>query len=167
MSQDNYSKLKEFDPKKSIRRARGKREKTHQWSLVVSEVDFVWTTKMDRVNIIRKGLPFETIEVISCRAKLPVKRILQLLNIPQTTYNKKKKDHDFLSGRNSELLLVLAEVLDFGLEVFNGESAKFHHWLKKPNFSLGGVAPESLFDTLTGIEEVRNILYKIEYGNFA
>lgn len=122
---------------------------------------------MERVSIIRKGLPYETIEFISKKAGLPVKKILLLLDIPQTTYNKKTRENARLSGRDTEILLVLTELLDYGVEVFNNEREKFLRWLKKPNVSLGNVDPESLFDSLSGIQEVRNSLNRIEYGNTA
>ncbi len=98
---------------------------------------------------------------------MPVKQILNLLRVPQTTYNKKKKDKDLLSGRDSEVILVLTELLDFGINVFNNEDEKFQRWLKKPNISLGGVTPESMFDSLTGIQEVSSCLNRLEYGNMA
>jgi uncharacterized protein (DUF2384 family) len=60
-------------------------------------------------------------------------------------------------------VLVLTELLDFGYEVFNFEKDKFQRWLQKPNISLGGVTPESLFDSLTGIQEVSNSLNRLEY----
>lgn len=161
------SKVKAFDPEKSIRRARIGITASPEWSIVVSEDKYAWTTKMDRVEIIRRGLPYESIEVISLRSNLPVKQVLNLLGIPQTTYNKKKKDKDLLTGRDSELILVLTELLDYGLEVFNNEKEKFQRWLKKPNISLGGATPESLFDSLTGIQEVKNGLNRLEYGNLA
>ena len=65
------------------------------------------------------------------------------------------------------MILVLTELLDFGVEVFNNEVEKFQRWLKKPNIALGGATPESLFDSLTGIQEVRNCLNRLEYGNLA
>lgn len=156
-----------YNPKKSIQRARAIKTRSHEWRLEATEDTYVWTTPMDRVRIIRKGLPYETIEVISKRANLPVKQILHLFGVPQTTYNKKKKDKDLLSGRDSEVILVLTELLDFGIEVFNHEEEKFQRWLKKTNISLGGATPESLFDSLTGIQEVRNSLNRLEYGNLA
>lgn len=161
------SRPKAIDPKKSIYRARMEKAEDPKWSLMVAEEKYTWTTKMDRVAIIRNGLPYESIEVISTRTNLPIKQILHLLGVPQTTYNKKKKDKDLLTGRDSEVVLVLTELLDFGLEVFNNEKEKFQRWLKKPNISLGGVTPESLFDSLTGIQEVRNSLNRLEYGNMA
>lgn len=156
-----------YNPKKSIQRARVRKPGSPKWRIKVSEGEYVWATKMDRVSIIRKGLPYEAIEVISKRADLPVKQLLHLFGVPQTTYNKKKRDKDLLSGRDSEVVLVLTELLDFGLEVFNNEAEKFQRWLKKPNISLGGATPESLFDSLTGIQEVRNSLNRLEYGNLA
>jgi uncharacterized protein (DUF2384 family) len=39
--------------------------------------------------------------------------------------------------------------------------------LEMPNQSLNGITPQSLFDTLSGVAEVRKCLNRIEYGNFA
>ncbi len=158
---------KPFNPKKSIQRAKTRRAKKGVWTIKVVGKKYDWATKMERVAIIRKGLPYGSIEVISKKSDLSVKQILSLLGIPQTTYNKKKKEKDILSRRDSEIILVLSEVLEYGLQVFNEENDKFHRWLKKPNISLGGAAPEALFDSLTGIQEVRNSLNRLEYGNLA
>jgi putative toxin-antitoxin system antitoxin component (TIGR02293 family) len=158
---------KSFDPKVSIKRANYAKAESHTWRIVVNEDEYAWTTKMERVAVIRKGLPYEAIEVLSQRANMSIRQVLDFLGVAQTTYNKKKRDKDLLSERDSEIVLVLTELLDFGLGVFNEEEEKFQRWLKKKNISLGGVAPESLFDTITGIQEVRNSLNRIEYGNMA
>ncbi len=160
-------KTAKLDAKKSIKRARAKRNSKPGWRIAVSEGEAVWSSKMERVALIREGLPYESIEVISKRTDLPVKQFLSIIGIPQTTYNKKKREKDHLNGRESEVVLLLTELLDFGVEVFNNERDKFHRWLKKPNISLGGVKPESLFDTVTGIQEVKNSLNRLEYGNMA
>ena len=90
-----------------------------------------------------------------------------MLNIPQTTYNKKKKEHLLMSSRDSEIILLISELIDYGLDVFNHENEKFFKWLKKTNTSLGGYTPESLLDSVTGIQEVKNSLTRLEYGNLA
>jgi putative toxin-antitoxin system antitoxin component (TIGR02293 family) len=165
--EESSGSIRRYNPKESIKRARARKTRSPMWRIKVTGGEYVWATKMDRVSIIRKGLPYESIEVISKRTDLPVKQVLHLFGVPQTTYNKKKRDKDLLSGRDSEVVLVLTELLDFGLEVFNHEVEKFQRWLKKPNISLGGATPESLFDSLTGIQEVRNSLNRLEYGNLA
>lgn len=159
--------IKSFDPKNSIRRAAKARATGSNWVIATPGDRITWSSKAERVALIRKGLPYESIEVIGQKANLPVKQILQYIGLPQTTYNKKRREKNLLSGRDSEVVLVLSEVLDFGLEVFNNETDKFQRWLKKPNLSLGSVAPESLFDSITGIQEVRNALNRLEYGNMA
>lgn len=128
---------------------------------------FSWSSGMDRVNIIRQGIPYEAIEVIGKRMDTPVKDVLHIFNLPQTTYNKKRREEALLNGRDSETVLLLTELIDFGIAVFNGQEEKFLRWMKKPNVSLGGVSPESLLDSVTGMQEVKNCLNRLEYGNLA
>lgn len=141
-------------------------------SSVVNEVgisgySYLRFSNASKLELIRKRLPYDAIEALVKRSGLSIKHFLKRFEMPQTTYNKKKREKALLGRRDSELVLVLAEVLDYGLEVFNFEEEKFHRWLQKPNISLGGVAPESLFDSVTGVEEVKSALDRIEYGAFA
>ncbi len=122
---------------------------------------------MERVGIIRKGIPYGAIETISRRTNRPVKSVLTMVGLPQTTYNKKRNESSLLDSRNSELIILITELLDYGIEVFNDEEEKFQRWLKKPNISLDGKSPESFLDTLTGISEVESCLNRIESGNYA
>lgn len=136
-------------------------------SIQTSNESIVWYNQIDRIQLIRKGLPYAVLEALSKKVNIPVKHFLSFLQIPQTTYNKRKRDSATLNGRDSEIILVLNELVDYGFEVFNGESEKFLRWLDKKNLSLGGVTPKSLFDSMTGIQEVRKCLDRIEHGNFA
>ena len=144
-----------FNTKASIARASEVSKGQKKWALVSEGKTYVWTNKMERVGIIRK------------RLNRPVKSILSIVGMPQTTYNKKKSEHSLLDSRDSELIVLITELIDYGIEVFNDEEEKFQRWLKKPNVSLGGNTPESLLDTITGIDEVQFCLNRIEYGNFA
>lgn len=140
-------------------------DSTKIYTFSTSYGDITWSTKIERLDLIRDGLPYDAIEHISSKANLPVRDMLVSLGLAQTTYNKRKREQERLNRRDSELLLVLFETLDFGVEVFNNEVDKFHRWLKKVNISLGGVTPVDLFDSITGIGEVRLALYRLEYGN--
>jgi putative toxin-antitoxin system antitoxin component (TIGR02293 family) len=161
--------IKRFDTKESIKRADADRSgvANKKTMLEISGKRIVWKTKMDRIHIVREGLPIIVVESISQKADMPVIKILKYLGVPQTTYNKKKREEKKLGRADTDLIMGMAELLDFGLEVFNYENEKFQRWLIKPNAALGGVAPESLFDSLTGIQEVRNSLNRLEYGNLA
>lgn len=159
--------VSKFDTKKSIKSAQAARKKKTGWVIKVPNGNYAWSNNIERVGIIRRRLPYESIEVISKRTALPVKHVLTMFSLPQTTYNKKKRENELLSSRDSEVVLLLTELLDFGSDVFNHEPEKFQRWLRKPNVSLGGVKPESLFDSVTGIQEVKNALNRLEYGHMA
>ncbi|WP_373516927.1 antitoxin Xre/MbcA/ParS toxin-binding domain-containing protein [Pricia sp.] len=137
------------------------------YSIKIKNKQYTWATNDEKISLIRKGLPYAAIETISKHTKIPVNHYLNSLEIVQTTYNKKKKSNDILSKQNSEFIFELIELYDFGLNVFNCESEKFQRWLRKPNISLGSTSPDSLFDSLTGIREVRKALNRIEFGNMA
>ncbi len=158
-----------FDPKTSIQRAQTVMVKKtpSKWSIVLSGKKYSWNSRMERVALIRQGLPYESIDLVSKRINVSVKQVLHIFDIPQTTYNKKRREDSLLSGRISETVLDLTELIDFGIETFNNDEAKFQRWLKKNNLALGGVSPESLLDSLTGIQEVKNCLSRLEYGNVA
>ena len=156
-----------FNIKKSVEKASKPIKIVSEPETLYGDIPLSWANKLDRVLMIRRGIPYSAIEVLSERLNSPIKAFLSLIGIPQTTYNKKKSQHSRLDSRDSELIVMISEVLDFGLEVFNKEEAKFQRWIKKSNISLGGNTPESLFDTATGIDEVRFALNRIEYGNFA
>src|SRR5690606_36950915 len=153
---------KPFDTQKSVRKATENRQ---EYNIVSKDGQkYIWYNKMDRLEMIRKGIPYQAIEVISNKLNRPIKFMLGMMGIPQTTYNKKKKDQDLLDARDSELIALITELLSYGLEVFNEEEEKFQRWLNKPNRSLGGNIPISLLDTSTGISEVRYSLNRIEHG---
>lgn len=156
-----------FDPKESIGRAKVARIASAKWRFESEGHEYVWASKLERVGLIRAGIPYSSIEVISKKINVPVKEVLQIFGLPQTTYNKKRREKSLLNGRDSEIILLLTELVDFGIDVFNNDEQKFQRWMKKQNVSLGGNSPESLLDSATGIQEVKNCLNRIEYGNLA
>jgi putative toxin-antitoxin system antitoxin component (TIGR02293 family) len=158
---------KPFDTKRSIQNASGKIITGRKLTLNADGKLYNSRNKLERVGVIRAGIPYDSLEVISKRLNNPVKYVLAIVGIPQTTYNKKKSEHLLLDSRDSELVLLINELIDYGLEVFNNEEEKFQRWLKKPNLSIGGNSPETLLDTITGINEVKLSLNRIEFGNLA
>jgi putative toxin-antitoxin system antitoxin component (TIGR02293 family) len=166
MKKENKTR-KSFDPRESIRRAKSTNKPSVKWRLESEGREYIWTSKLERVGIIREGIPYASIDVISKRINVPIKEVLHIFGLPQTTYNKKRREKSLLNGRDSEIILLLTELVDFGIEVFNNEEEKFQRWMKKQNISLGGNSPESLLDSITGIQEVKNCLNRIEFGNLA
>jgi len=139
----------------------------NEYKLRINKKKYAWSTSGEKIAIIRDGLPYAAIEAISKQTNIPVKHYLNSLEIVQTTYNNKKRSNQYLSKQDSESVIELIELYHFGLSVFNNEIEKFQRWLRKPNISLGATTPDSMFDSLTGINEVKKALNRIEYGNMA
>jgi len=158
---------KPFDTKRSIRNALDKKATTQTFALKSDNLEYKWSNKLERVEVIRKGIPYGAIEVISEKLNKPLKSVLDLVGLPHANYSKKKAEHLLLGRRDGEIVLVINELIDYGLEVFNHEGEKFQRWLQKPNLSLGGRSPESMLDTMTGINEVKLCLNRLEFGNLA
>jgi len=79
----------------------------------------------------------------------------------------KGKENPLPNDVEINLNLLQEELIDYGIEVFNQEEDKFQRWMNKPNDSLDKNTPESLLDSIVGIQEVRNCLNRIEFGNLA
>lgn len=156
-----------FKTKTSIDKAKLRNRSIQNWTLKSDGKTFSWSNSQERIQVIRKGVPYESLGTISQKINIPVIKVLKLVGVPQPTYNKKKREHAFMDSRTSELVLRLSELIDYGQDVFNLEDEKFQRWLKKPNLSLGGIPPVKLLDTISGIDEVESCLNRIEYGNFA
>ena len=137
------------------------------WCLVADGQALRWSTNVDRLHVIRAGVPYAAIESLSKAIHLPIKHLLDVLRLPQTTYNKKKAAAATLDPRDGELVMRIAEVIDYGQEVFNQEHEKFERWIVRPNRSLGGASPLSMFDTISGVTEVKACLDRLEHGNLA
>lgn len=141
-------------------------ENAVSWKLKVGKKTYQWKNQNERIHVAREGLPYQSIEAISLQMRSSVKNVLQLMGIPQTTYNKKKSDLATLDKRESEWIIGVTELIQYGLGVFNQEEEKFIRWMNKPNLSLAGRTPESLLDTFAGIGQVKTDLERLDYGIF-
>lgn len=76
--------------KKSIQKASERRLTARKWTLTSDNKTYVWTNKMERVGIIRQGIPYGSIEIISKRLNRPIKLMLAIVGLPQTLITRKK-----------------------------------------------------------------------------
>ncbi|MDM1299771.1 DUF2384 domain-containing protein [Empedobacter falsenii] len=121
----------------------------------------------EKIDLARKGLSYTIIETLSKALGQPIKTVLDLLGIAQTTYNTNKKKESNLSSSSSELVILIIDLINYGIEVFNNENEKFLLWLNTSNVMLRKNTPLCLLDTTIGVNEVKLCLDRIEYGNFA
>ncbi len=151
-------------PKKTLSYALADEPKSYV--LESGAVAYRWSNPIERIDVIRNRVNILVIETMSELLSVPVKEVLALIGMPQTSYNKRKKENALLDVRDSEWVIVLNELIAFGADTFGDEGA-FLRWLHKPNASLGMRIPFTLLDTHTGIHEVHGALERIAYGNLS
>ncbi|MBO9203978.1 MULTISPECIES: type II RES/Xre toxin-antitoxin system antitoxin [Niastella] len=124
--------------------------------------NFESLTSHYKIGIVKNGISKKQLEAIKSETDLDYNTLSVLLSVSRTTLIKKKGEEKF-DRSTSERIMYLAEVLDYGREVFENRD-NFNRWIREPSWSLGGKAPLDMLDTLYGIEEVTKELGRIEYG---
>ncbi len=132
----------------------------------ISFADF-FLDKMLIVQAIRKGLPYKIFNQIKSFTPFTDNDWAEYLDLSTKSLQRYRDDKDFhFKPIHTEKILELAEVTNFGIEVF-GSSEKFYRWLNSPSFALNGLKPAELVKDSYGKEMVMAELNRIEHGIFA
>ena len=124
--------------------------------------NFESLTSQYKIGIIKNGITKTQLEAIKSETDFDYHTLSNLLAVSRTTLIKKKGEDRF-DQPTSERIMLLAELLSYGREVFESKE-RFNAWLKEPSSALSGKEPLELLDTLYGIDEVKKELGRIEYG---
>ncbi|NCT17049.1 MAG: DUF2384 domain-containing protein [Flavobacteriia bacterium] len=118
------------------------------------------------IKVIRLGLSYT--RFIKAQALLPFSQQewALMLQVSTRTLERIKKEKLTLTPSQSEKLVEVTLLFDYGLQVF-GSFDTFSTWLGRPNTALGGIVPKSLLDTSQGMKAVEATLARISYGVFA
>ncbi len=91
--------------------------------------------------------------------------ILEVSDISERTFQRRKVDHKPLSASESDRVLRIARVAERAEKVFE-DPDKARRWLSSPH-SLLGRAPLELLSTDAGARAVEDELVRIDFGDFA
>jgi len=119
-------------------------------------------TRMDLIDLSRKGVSKEALLYLAKFMGLPVSQMAALLPVTERTIQRYAPKEHF-DRVVSENILHLAEVAARGLEVFEN-SDNFKAWIDQPSTALGGRSPKSLLPSRFGIDMVLDELTRIEHG---
>lgn len=119
----------------------------------------------DYIELSRKGLTMSQLRGILNFANLSLKDISSILSISERQLTRYENDK-ILRIDISAQLIQIAELYEFGYEVFEDEE-KFQKWMFSEIRALGFQKPINLLDTPFGINEVRNIIGRLEYGVYS
>jgi putative toxin-antitoxin system antitoxin component (TIGR02293 family) len=118
------------------------------------------------IHLGTRGVQKEFIDVLANDLGITRKAMAEdILNVSVKTMERKTKTEK-LDKRISSHALEVAKVLQHAFEVFENEE-KVKRWVNKENRALNDKKPVELFDTLTGINMVSDILVRIEEGVYS
>ena len=117
------------------------------------------------VERLRAGLPYSAFESLLTRLDVGRVTLAAILHLPRRTLARRKRE-GLLAPVESNLVFRLARLVTHAEEVF-GNRQKAAAWFGRRNNALGGRTPLSVLDTDIGVQEVDDILGRIEHGIFS
>lgn len=118
----------------------------------------------EKISLIRNGVTKQYLEEIKDQSGLDYDSLSAILAVSRATLINKKGLEKFDTA-TSERILLFADTLAYGQSVFE-DSDRFNVWMKSSNKALGNKTPIEMMDTLYGMQEVKKLIGRIEYGVF-
>jgi len=130
---------------------------------------------IDRIKLIRDGVPARYINVISDSMGITKDTLFKFLNLPKSTIDKKSVANQVLPIEQGERLIGMAKLVGQVESIVfeSGNPDGFNaakwvaQWLEKPSPALGGEKPSAYLDTISGQEMISDLLAKIQTGAYA
>jgi putative toxin-antitoxin system antitoxin component (TIGR02293 family) len=116
---------------------------------------------LDVVQLVRRGLPVETVQFVLDSGRLSSAEIDRVV-LPRKALAHRRK-LGTLTPEQSDRLVRVARVLAAAEETF-GDRQKAALWLRRPTTALAGEKPLERMDTDEGAREVEHLLGRIGYG---
>lgn len=138
-------------------------------------VESFQSEQMERVRIVKQGIPASVVEVIAKCMAMPKVRLVAALGIALTTVDRKVRENKPLSKDDSSRLLgmvrLIGQVQTMVAESGNPmgfNAAKWvASWLDQPLAALGGQRPVELMDTPDGQGLVADLVARMQSGTYA
>ncbi|MCU7919049.1 MAG: DUF2384 domain-containing protein [Candidatus Thiodiazotropha sp. (ex Epidulcina cf. delphinae)] len=115
---------------------------------------------------IKKGLKFTAIAQLENALHASQKEIAQVLSIPLSTLNRRKKE-GHLQTDESDRVVRLAHLTDAALALMQGDEKAAVAWLRTPLDILGGESPLEHAGTELGARDVEDLIGRLRHGVFS
>lgn len=122
-------------------------------------------TKVDYINLIRKGLPKKSLDKLMDITDFTVIEMAAIVHTTDRTL-RRYTDEQKLNPEQSERIIELANLYARGEEVFENLD-NFKKWMDTSILALGNKKPKDFLDTSIGIELLMDELGRIQHGVFA
>ena len=120
---------------------------------------------IERHDLVMSGLDTRFVrEVLSNYSAIPESDLLHAIGVSSRTLD--RREDSKLGQLHSGAALALIEVTDMAQRVL-GTRKLAEQWLKEPALALDGKLPLDLIASAPGIEAVKDLLTRMEYGVYA
>ena len=123
------------------------------------------TKPEDYIFLSRQGLSVKQLKAIQKITAINTKQLSKILSVSERQLNRYSNDK-ILKPSISAHIIQIIELYYFGFEVFENKD-KFLLWMDSNIQILGSQKPFDLLDTPFGIDHVKTILGRIEYGVYS
>ncbi len=130
---------------------------------------------IERVRMVKKGIPASAVENIAKRMAMPKERLVLTLGFARATVDRKARENKSLSADESSRLLGMARLVG-QVQAMVDESGNpdgfnaaewVARWLEQPLPALGGQRPAELMDTPDGQRLVADLVARMQSGAYA
>jgi len=122
-------------------------------------------SNFDLMSEVKKGLSRHVFDGLKDLTNLDFTSLSKIVGTTTATIHKKKTNDKF-SMVISEKIIEVAALYDFGYDVFEDKDS-FDVWMRTDNIALGKKKPIEFIDTIFGINEVRKVIGRIQYGVYS
>lgn len=126
----------------------------------------VVTKPDDLAQLIRQGLPVESVPALAEKLHLGNTVLSRKLGIPRRTLTRRLSQASSLTAAESDRMVRMARLYASAVEMI-GDREKAIEWLSTRNRALGGERPLDQLDTDTGARMVEDVLGRIAYGVYS
>lgn len=132
------------------------------------------TSRFERVNIVKSGLPAKYVKVLSVSMHMPIDRFYRTTGLVRPTVDRKIRDSKLLNQDESERVMGIARLVGQAQNLVreSGEPENFDAgpwvgaWLQRPLPALGGKSPSDFMDTMDGRALVSDLLSQQQSGAY-
>lgn len=130
---------------------------------------------MDRVNVVKEGVPAEYAATLATSMAIPKEKFYRTIGVARPTVDRKIREGLRLSQDESERVLGIARLIGQAPSIvqMSGDQRSFDaakwlaSWLDAPLNALGGKPPADFMDTADGRLLVSNLLAQQQSGAYA
>jgi len=162
-------------PKVAVVRRGAPKHPSRAWTEREQAVRLYYLSVIDRVSLVKAGVPAKYVKVLSMRMKIPMEKLYRTLGLARPTVDRKVRLSKLLNPDESERVVGIARLVGQAQSLVkeSGRPEEFDAatwvsaWLDRPLPALGGKPPGEFMDTADGRMLVADLLSQEQSGAYA